>query len=296
MSEILVAEDSTTQATQIRVLLQAAGYDVRVAADGVAALEAMAEHRPEAVLTDLDMPRMNGLDLVVALRREYPQVPVILMTAFGSEDIAVQALQAGAASYVPKKNLANDLINTLGEVLEVARARQEDARVAEFLEGIDAKFDLPNHASQAIAVVGYVQEGMATLALGDETDRLRLGIALDAAIQNAMYLGNLELSQRQVRAAQQQPDAGKSFLRLVHDRDTQPPYRDRKVHVSVNLSRSGIKCVVGHDGPGFDAKAALETDDALELAHSRSCGWVLVKSLVGKLSFDAHGNEVTLSR
>jgi CheY-like chemotaxis protein len=48
---------------------------------------------PDAVLTDLDMPEMNGLQLVEAIRRDYPAVPVILMTALGSEEIAVEALQ-----------------------------------------------------------------------------------------------------------------------------------------------------------------------------------------------------------
>ena len=80
---------------------------------------AITQQHPLAVLTDLDMPEMNGLDLVVALRREHPSIPVILMTAFGSEEIAIQALQSGAASYVPKRALARDLIATLQDVLEV---------------------------------------------------------------------------------------------------------------------------------------------------------------------------------
>jgi CheY-like chemotaxis protein len=296
MADILIAEDSATQAAQVRALLRAAGFEARVVGDGIEALAAMAQQPPLAVLTDLEMPNMNGLDLVVAARREYPHIPVLVMTAFGSEEVAVHALQAGAASYVPKKNLADSLINTLQDVLEVARARREDARLTTFLEGIDAKFDLPNLANQAMAVVGYVQESMAAVGLGDATDRLRLGVALDAAIQNAMYLGNLELEQRQLLDAQRHTDAGKAFARLIHERDSQPPYRDRKVHVSVQLTRSGINCVVGHEGPGFDAKAALEADENLELAQTRGGGWVLVKSLVGKLSFDANGNEVTLSR
>ena len=56
---------------------------------------------------------MDGLQLVQAIRSKYPGMPVILMTAHGSEDIAIQALQKGAASYVPKKSLARDLAETL---------------------------------------------------------------------------------------------------------------------------------------------------------------------------------------
>lgn len=296
MDEILIAEDSATQATQIRILLESAGYAGRIVPDGVAAMESLAQHAPVAVLTDLDMPRMNGLDLVVAVRREHPQLPVILMTAFGSEEIAVQALQAGAASYVPKKNLAGSLVNTLQDVLEVARSRREDARLDAFVEGVEAKFELSNVAAQGMAVIGYVQQAMTSLGLGDEADQLRLGVALDAAIQNAMYLGNLELDARQLKDAARSPDGGKSLGRLVNERSRQPSYCDRKVRVEVRLSRSAVECVVGHNGPGFDVQAALAADDALKLAADRDCDWILVKSLTGKVAFNGDGNEVTLSQ
>ena len=74
--------------------------------DGREALAAIQRDPPDLVLTDLQMPEMNGLELVVAIRTTYPAIPVILMTAHGSEEIAMEALQKGAASFVPKKNLA----------------------------------------------------------------------------------------------------------------------------------------------------------------------------------------------
>src|ERR1044072_5438478 len=98
MATILVAEDSPTQALQIRGLLEAADFKVRTAQNGVEALATLAEQFFDAVLTDLNMPQMNGLDLVIAVRRDFPHVPVVLMTAFGSEEIAAQALHSGAAS------------------------------------------------------------------------------------------------------------------------------------------------------------------------------------------------------
>ncbi|HKB37178.1 MAG TPA: response regulator, partial [Gemmataceae bacterium] len=69
-------------------------------------------------------PDMNGLQLVEEIRLRYPFVPVILMTKHGSEDLAIQALQRGAASYVPKVNLARDLLETAEGVLEVAQAKK----------------------------------------------------------------------------------------------------------------------------------------------------------------------------
>ncbi len=67
----------------------------------------------DLVITDLMMPETNGLELVAAVRQLYPQVPVILMTAYGNESIAVEALERGAASYVPKSQQADRLSDTV---------------------------------------------------------------------------------------------------------------------------------------------------------------------------------------
>ncbi len=59
------------------------------------------------------MPDMEGLELIRKVRAEHPQISVILVTAYGSEEVAMQALRAGAANYIPKKHLARDLVPTL---------------------------------------------------------------------------------------------------------------------------------------------------------------------------------------
>jgi CheY-like chemotaxis protein len=296
MTMVLIAEDSPTQAVQIRGLLESGGYQAQVVGNGIEALAAIAAQPPIAVLTDLDMPQMNGLDLVTAVRRDYAHIPVILMTAFGSEEIAIQALQAGAASYVPKKNLSTDLISTLREVLEVARAVQEDARLAEYLSGLEAQFELTSAAASVMPIVGYLQDAMARLHLGDENERLRLGVALDAAIQNAIYYGNLEFTPEELHELQHLDDAGKAFHRQIHERSVLSPYCDRKVVVRLAVSPSEVTCEVRHSGPGYDAKAALDGDDVVEMDGEHAPGWLLIKSLLGKVTFSANGQQVTLSK
>jgi CheY-like chemotaxis protein len=95
---VLLVEDSPTQRRLVHGVLQEAGnWDIVSAADGIEALELIADSPPSVVLTDLYMPRMDGLQLVEQVRARHPQVPVVLMTGLGSEDIAVKALRAGAA-------------------------------------------------------------------------------------------------------------------------------------------------------------------------------------------------------
>ena len=110
MPTLLVVDDVATD--RLRIAGLAARWmnsNVLQAADGATALKMIEQHQPDIVLTDLHMPEMNGLQLVEAIRDQYPYIPVILMTADGSEEIAALALQKGAASYVPKRNLAQNL-------------------------------------------------------------------------------------------------------------------------------------------------------------------------------------------
>src|ERR1041384_5719990 len=112
MVRVLVVDDSPMDRRLSGSLLKKrAGMEPVYAENGVEALEAIARSMPEIVLTDLQMPEMDGLERVEAIRREHPYLPVILMTAHGSEEIAVQALRRGAASYDAKRNLAAEVVN-----------------------------------------------------------------------------------------------------------------------------------------------------------------------------------------
>ncbi len=123
MSKVLVVDDSPVDRRLAGRLLEMrhdpvygdepTGLLVVYASNGKEALEAIAAEAPDAVVTDLQMPEMNGLALVLQIRIRYPLLPVILMTAHGSEDLAVQALQGGAASYVPKRELRENFCRRL---------------------------------------------------------------------------------------------------------------------------------------------------------------------------------------
>ena len=101
---VLVVDDSPIDRRLAGKIIESAGdLIVRYASDGREALDLMERETPAVVLTDMQMPEIDGLELVKAVRGQYPSIPVVLMTAHGSEEIAILALKAGAASYVPKR-------------------------------------------------------------------------------------------------------------------------------------------------------------------------------------------------
>ena len=123
---ILLVEDSSVQRRIVHNLLEAAGtWHIVHASDGIAALAAIEQKQPDLVLTDVYMPRMDGLALVEQVRDRFPHIPVVLMTGMGSEQTAVAALKAGAADYIPKRAMVNDLGHIMERVLGNARAEMD---------------------------------------------------------------------------------------------------------------------------------------------------------------------------
>ncbi|MBL8057387.1 MAG: response regulator [Anaerolineales bacterium] len=129
MSEptLLVVDD----AREIRefvadVVLRPSGYRVLEAADGATALELVAQEHPQLVISDIKMPGITGLDMARAIQHEWPGLPVILITAEGSEEIAQQALRAGAVDYFIKPFDPDELLQSV----QRARARAAAPRPA----------------------------------------------------------------------------------------------------------------------------------------------------------------------
>jgi len=99
---ILVADDDPSSLEGLRALLSIWGYEVETASDGRIALQKVSAVQPKAVITDVVMPMMNGLELLGALRIERPGMPVIVLTGQGSLDTLVRSKRQGAYAYLVK--------------------------------------------------------------------------------------------------------------------------------------------------------------------------------------------------
>ncbi|WP_437275760.1 sigma-54 dependent transcriptional regulator [Sorangium sp. So ce375] len=124
-SRVLVVDDEASARSGLEKLLRQEGYTVDTAADGVEALEVAAERPPDIVVTDLKMPKMDGVALIGKLREQDPALPVIVVTAFGDVSSAVQAMRAGAEDYLTKPVDFDALLLTLERALERSALRVE---------------------------------------------------------------------------------------------------------------------------------------------------------------------------
>ncbi|MBA3514331.1 MAG: sigma-54-dependent Fis family transcriptional regulator [Pyrinomonadaceae bacterium] len=131
MPDILLVEDKESLRRVLRLTLENAGYTVTEAADARAALSQIARAPHKLVLTDLRMPNGSGLDVLRAARAADGEVPVIVMTAFGSIEEAVQGMKDGAHDFLQKPVDSNHLLLLVERALEHARLRTENILLRE---------------------------------------------------------------------------------------------------------------------------------------------------------------------
>jgi len=140
-NRILVVDDDESLRRVTEVQLQQGGYQVLTAASGQEALELLQKRPVELVVTDLKMPGMSGLELLKRIRADYPELVVIVVTAFGTIETAVEAMRAGAYDYVTKPVHIEELKLTIGRALEHVQLRQE---VQALRTSLDSKYGFEN--------------------------------------------------------------------------------------------------------------------------------------------------------
>ncbi len=140
MRRVLVVDDEENLRLVLRTILKRAGYEVEVATSGEEALEKVESFGPDVILTDVRMPKMSGLDLLAALKAKQSPATVIVMSAYGSVDLAIEAMKAGAYDYVPKPFKPDEILLTLRKAEERETLRRENAKLREEIRR-ESKFD-----------------------------------------------------------------------------------------------------------------------------------------------------------
>lgn len=289
MTSVLVVDDSPVDRHLAGSLLKEGGtYQVQFAEHGGQALELVRQSPPDIVVTDLQMPEVDGLALVQELKQSHPAVPVVLMTSQGSEAIAVQALKTGAASYLPKSRLAFELLQTIEDVLSVARADRQVGRLHECLTVSESRFTLDNNVDLVPPLVEHVRQEMLRVKLCDEGEMTRLGIALHESLVNAIDHGNLELS------SDLKAEDDSRYHDLAKQRRNELPYSQRRVRVHVRVTPDEARCSVVDEGPGFDPAGLPDPTDPSNLERVFGRGLLLIRTFMDEVTHNERGNEITM--
>ncbi len=291
MPAILVVDNSPEDQEQIaRIFAGLDDFRVIPATNSLVALEAIEAQSPDIVLFDpSDGSDVDG-DFLLRLRSKFPFVPTIIVATIGNEQLAIHALKSGAANYVPKYLLDDELLSTVRAVLEVSHLQRCRLRMLEQMELFQCEFVLVNDRSLIPPLVSYLQEHFARMGICDESDVTRVGIALDEAFVNALFHGNLGLD-----STLREID-NDTYHRLASQRMKEHPYCERRIFVSVRMDRHAAEVTVRDQGCGFNPQDLPDPTDPANLERVSGRGVLLMRTFMDQVEFSENGTRVTMRK
>src|ERR1700684_2247224 len=144
MPTILIVEDEAKMRRLLELNLGEDGFNTLSAGDAESGLKLLQENSVNLVVTDLKLPGMNGLEFLQAIKRQNAVLPVVVMTAFGSVETAVEAMKAGAADYVLKPFSLSEMRMVVHKELDVHNLREENRSLR---EAVGKRYELANVAA-----------------------------------------------------------------------------------------------------------------------------------------------------
>lgn len=286
MPTVLVVDDTAVDRRLAGGLLETApDLDVCYAKNGNEALLQIGNELPDLVLTDLQMPDLDGLELVNSITDRYPDIPVVLMTAHGSEVVAAQALASGAASYVPKSDLADNLVETVMHILAMSDSDARYKKLMKCSRRVDFEFDLENDIKIIDPLIDLVQQVVSSQDILDSTSRVRMCVAVEHALQNAMLRGNLEISRDEFPVVNPA---------IVEEKSEQAEFKDRRVYFRVIVTKDQVEFTVRDEGKGFDTSNIPKAADPESFKDGIGRGLVLIQAFMDTVEFKEGGREVHL--
>jgi CheY-like chemotaxis protein len=282
---ILIVDDSPVDRLLLQRLLERSNpeWKIRTANDGSAAMSELDAEAIDAVVTDMQMPQVDGLKLVRWIKQTRPYLPVVLVTGVGSEQAAMEALRSGAASYTPKTQLARDLAPTVAYVLEIA-TRVRNRPLNQACPECTA-FVLENEARLIMPLIDHLQ---AQLPHWSDSSRLQIGMALNEALTNAMHHGNLEVP------SSLRVDDESDYYFLIRQRQKSLPYCDRRVRVQIETTPERIQIEVQDEGPGFNPQSVPDPTLPANLEKLSGRGLLLIRTFMDDVQYADKGSRIVM--
>ena len=289
MDNILIVDDSPVdRMLAVNLLKKSPKFEVLEAEDGKQALAILDKRTVSVVVTDVQMPGINGLELLEEVINSHGDIPVILMTAKGSEELAVEALERGAASYVPKRRLAAELASTVERVWCLSKEDDAYAEMAERLVSVESRYRFENDLEALMSAAASLPLGAQRFWDCSATIRMQLSVSLEEALTNSYFYGNLGMDPELRRS---DPDR---FYREAEHRKNDTLCRKRRINVIAKYAPDRVEFTITDEGAGFDPKNLPPDDEAYLNGETGGRGLRLMRTFMDEVNFNERGNEVTL--
>lgn len=289
MANILIVDDSAVDRLLVSSIVEKTPYwNPQSVASAREALRVMEREVPDLLITDLQLPEMNGIELVAETRKMLPWLPILLVTHSDNAHMAMEALRVGATSFSPKQSLQKDLPSTIAQLLDVAQRTRYTHDLAFCPMPGHQMFVLDNELS----LIGPTIENLqGHLPAWSDRDRLQIGMAIEEAITNAMHHGNLE-----VDSVLREGETEQRYYDAVANRKQEPDYYNRKVRIEAEFSDQHICIQISDEGPGFEPENVSDPRDEENLHRVSGRGLLLIRTFMDQVVHNSVGNQITMTK
>ncbi|HEY9070097.1 MAG TPA: response regulator [Candidatus Ozemobacteraceae bacterium] len=291
MKVLIVEDDPGSRAFMVKAV-QNLAHEVMEAEDGEAGFKCFGAFEPDLVLTDIQMPRKDGLALLEAIRRQNDDVIVVMTTAMDAARFTVRALQLRANDYLVKPVSLTQLAATLEKYADILASRTQDQEVLGLFDVRSFRLRLPNRPR----LVGRIADRLMSETVNTISKPERMGIRLGLIeiLTNAIEHGTLGITYDEKTLALEQGPKG--FHELVEHRLATEPYRSRETSVEFFLDQTGCEWTIRDGGDGFDFSSLPDPTDPKNLLSLHGRGIMLARMQFDALEFRGTGNEVWLRK
>lgn len=288
--KILIVEDDYPSREYLINLIGLEGFDFKAAENGKEALEIYKYYDPDVIISDIQMPYMDGLELLSAIREDKSDTIFIITTAFGSEDYAIEALRRGANNYLKKPIRKNSLLNLLEKYKSLVESHKLAAKAQGRIIQKDILLEFDTNIKHIPAIISQLISEMAVEL--DDSDITNIELGLDELITNALEHGNLAISfDEKVEASN-----NNTMLELYAEKMKIKEYAQRKLRVHYKLRPEYCEWLIEDEGRGFDWRLIPDPTQSAQLMELNGRGIFITHFLFDEMEYLDKGNKVRVRK
>jgi DNA-binding response OmpR family regulator len=290
MKKILIIDDEKPVRDVLNIALSEEGYESFQAPSGELGFELFKSSEPDIVLTDVMMPGIDGIEVTKRMKAQRDDIDVVVMSGFGTEELVVNALQAGASNYIKKPIVFEELFKILDDIIFKRENRKRFEISREIVESEHKNIVIGNDVSRVWGAVNQVL--FNAQAVTDPNSLEGMCIGLYELLINAVEHGNLGITFQEKSDALQ----NNTYRELIESRMKRADSEGMVVRIESDYEPSSIAVEIRDQGAGFDLSTLADMKDAEAMLSDHGRGVLLASLFYDSVDYFEPGNCVKVSK
>ena len=288
MKKILVVDDDDTMRQLLNVALGKINFEVLTAENGQAGWEVFEREKPFLVFTDVEMPEMDGLELLRKIKKASPHTIVVVMTSYSSEERVIEVLKLGGDNYLKKPFQISEIHSLANRYKQFSEEKDFFQQAAARVDLLNMNLTLENSLGIASSASKFLAQHLEPFLFDEDPTTIRLGFF--EMLINAIEHGNLEIDYETKTKALHKNE----FSKLFEQRRKDPQFIRRRIFVDMEVKQGVCRVNIRDQGKGFDWRRWIKRgkSDSILATHGR--GIMMTQLYFDEIVYNEAGNHVTL--